>query len=282
MITTPIHDEQDAQMVATHETEGSMDPQSIAVSEPFVGQWNKLISQTNWEKGRIISEWRSALIESGAAAASFSDDAWSKRVGGVTSQHVGRLRRVFDRFGNSQSSYQGLYWTHFLAAIDWDDAELWLEGAVRSGWSISEMRKTRWESSGSDPKHAPRDEELITSESEEAFDALTRQADDVESDRSYEDGISTSKTYEDADFGDSDEGNLGSDAGAKSAVQSAEAGQPAMKNPFADLPQLPPDVFDAMEQFKLSIIRHRATQWSDVSQKAMLDAIEALRQFAMR
>ena len=24
----------------------------------FVGQWNRLVSTTNWEKGRIICEWQ--------------------------------------------------------------------------------------------------------------------------------------------------------------------------------------------------------------------------------
>ena len=27
----------------------------------FVGQWNRLVSTTNWEKGRIICQWRDAL-----------------------------------------------------------------------------------------------------------------------------------------------------------------------------------------------------------------------------
>ena len=27
-------------------------------SQPFVGRWNALVSTTNWEKGRIIGDWR--------------------------------------------------------------------------------------------------------------------------------------------------------------------------------------------------------------------------------
>ena len=30
-------------------------------SRPFVGRWNQLVSDTNWEKGRIIQQWREAL-----------------------------------------------------------------------------------------------------------------------------------------------------------------------------------------------------------------------------
>ncbi|MCU0720642.1 MAG: hypothetical protein MUC83_13115 [Pirellula sp.] len=237
-------------------------------------------------KGRIISEWRAALVEANATVTDYSDETWSKQVGAVTSQHVGRLRRVYERFGATQVSYQGLYWSHFLAALDWDDAELWLEGAVRSGWSISEMRRTRWEASGGDPKHNPKDEELITSEVDDGFTSLkTQEEEEVESDRSTDDGISTGKSYEDADFGDADEDNLNSSGSSQDAMQSDgdvpwEEDSKQLANPFAALPTLPPDVADALEQFKLCIVRHRATQWADLSQKTMLDTLDALRAFA--
>jgi hypothetical protein len=303
MITSPIHDEnaQPASESEIAETERStvdsatetatleaneLDAHALEVTAPFVGKWNTLISQTNWEKGRIISEWRSALVEANATVTDYSDETWSKQVGAVTSQHVGRLRRVYERFGSSQNSYQGLYWSHFLAALDWDDAELWLEGAVRSGWSISEMRRTRWEAAGGDPKHNPKDVELITSEVDDGFTSLKTQDDeDIESDRSADDGISTGKSYEDADFGDADEDNLNSSGSASDAMQSDsdaawEDDSKQLANPFASLPSLPPDVADALEQFKLCIVRHRSTQWADVSQKSMLDALDALRTFA--
>ena len=49
-------------------------------SQAFVGQWNRLISTTNWEKGRIIHEWRAALMENGAAITDYSDETWSRMV----------------------------------------------------------------------------------------------------------------------------------------------------------------------------------------------------------
>src|SRR5437868_5841591 len=95
-------------------------------STVFLGQWNRLVSATNWEKGRIIFEWRQALVASAAPAAEFSDDAWSRRVGNVSGQHVGRLRRVYERFGQTRETFGALYWSHFQAALDWTDAEMWL------------------------------------------------------------------------------------------------------------------------------------------------------------
>ncbi len=129
-----------------------------STSEQFLGQWKRLVSTTNWEKGEIIHAWRTALEAADAPVSEYSDDAWSRRVGNVTPQHVGRLRRVFDRFGGVRDDYQGLYWSHFQAALDWDDAEMWLEGAVQEGWSISEMRHKRWETRGGGEEE-PRDAE---------------------------------------------------------------------------------------------------------------------------
>ena len=74
-----------------------------------------------------------------------SDEAWSREVGGVSPQHVGRLRRTYERFGAVHKQYPGLYWSHFQAALDWPDAEMYLEGAVQNDWSVSQMRNQRWE-----------------------------------------------------------------------------------------------------------------------------------------
>ena len=106
-------------------------------SQHYLGRWERLVSTTNWEKGRIICQWRQAVIDADARATEYGDEAWSRHVGNVTPQHVGRLRRVYDRFGRTAEAYPGLYWSHFQAALDWNDAEMWLEGALSNGWSVS-------------------------------------------------------------------------------------------------------------------------------------------------
>ena len=57
---TPLTEQPDP----PHDEDQSDDAAAIELAQPFVGQWNELISTTNWDKGRIISEWRVALIES--------------------------------------------------------------------------------------------------------------------------------------------------------------------------------------------------------------------------
>ena len=120
------------------------DPQQINVlSEQYCQQWDKLVSTTNWTKGKIICQWRERLQAAGFSAHDYSDEAWSRRVGNVTPQHTGRLRKVFIRFGNVQEEYPKLYWSHFLSALDWEAPEIWLEGAQQNRWSVSEMRQMR-------------------------------------------------------------------------------------------------------------------------------------------
>jgi hypothetical protein len=264
-----------------------LDAASIAWSEPFVGRWQQLVSQTNWEKGKIIYEWRLALIEQESPATSYSDEAWAKQVGGVTSQHVGRLRRVYERFADSYASYDGLYWSHFLAALDWDDAELWLEGGARSGWSVSEMRRTRLQAMGGDPStvdtNAPHEDVELDDGFVELEPEAREREDEERADRDFEDA--SGPVFEGPDFGEDSDEAAASDRSSTNSqfeidgLSTATAGG---TNPFLELGDLPADVADAMEQIKLCIIRHRASNWSDISQTKMFQILDALRQFADR
>ncbi len=47
-------------------------PAIETASSEYLGRWNRLVSTTNWEKGRIVAEWREALIEAGAPAAAYT------------------------------------------------------------------------------------------------------------------------------------------------------------------------------------------------------------------
>lgn len=261
------------------------DPKSHELSVEFVGRWSTLVSTTNWEKGRIIAEWRDALLGSQAPSGAYSDEAWSRRVGGVSPQHVGRLRRVHERFSASQHSFPGLYWSHFLAALDWDDAELWLEGALRGNWSVSEMRRTRWESMGSQAELEPASDDIAPDGSlvtavDEDYTPLA----EMDSPLGTPDGpraIAEGPLPEGPDFGDEDYGAARADNPADDELpwdgdsQTAASGP----SPFASLPSLPVDLAEALEQFKLAIIRHRADGWSSVSQADVQLALDALKAF---
>ncbi len=243
-------------------------------SLPFIGQWNQLISTTNWEKGNIICTWRRSLEKSGVPKAEFSDDAWCQLVGGVTPQHVGRLRRTYDRFGHVFQEYDGVYWSHFYASLDWDDAEMWLEGAVQNQWSVSKMRQHRWETLGKIPADEPKASDIVASELNEENQSLELSENKRQNDRDYIEG----PVHEGPDFGDQDETRSQSEM-VDAKLDSKNSG-PAIR-PFESFQDLPDDVMDASNAFKLAIIRHKSGEWSEISLDDMIGLLDALKKLAM-
>ena len=69
--------------------------------------------------------------------------------------------RVFERFGEVYDQYAGLFWSHFQAAIEWSDAEMYLEGAVQNDWSVAQMRNQRWEAMGGSPELKPQEADVV-------------------------------------------------------------------------------------------------------------------------
>ena len=252
-------------------------PESIELTQPFVGQWNSLISTTNWEKGKIISEWRSALMESGSDATEYSDEAWSRKVGGVTAPHVGRLGRVYDRFETSFESYEGLYWSHFLAALDWDDAPLWLEGASKETWSVSNMRDKRWEAHGAVESNRPQPGQVVEVDTDED---VVMPAQGGGKTKEYGDdpsGVASGPVYEGPDFGEEEPlGGTGESKSAKANSASTAEEPEVPVQPFVGLPELPEDLSEAMESFKLSLLRHKTGGWRDVDAETVQKYLDAI------
>ena len=234
-------------------------------SAPFEGRWHRLESTTNWERGRIIFEWRQALLAAGAQPYQYSDEAWSKRVGGITPQHVGRLRRVHERFAAQRDDFPGLYWSHFQAALDWDDAEMWLEGAVQSGWTVAEMRSQRERALAATGAAAAHDQYLATEaearQAERRREAATepaREAPNPEGPQPTPSAWNVGEVYEPAEWQ-----------------------EPAPPEQPDALPVLPADLAEAFELFKLAILRHKLANWSEVSATEVCASLDWLRRLAL-
>ena len=209
------------------------------------------------------------------APGSCTDEAWSRRVGNVTPQHAGRLRRVYQRFAAAREQFEGLYWSHFQAALDWDDAEMWLEGAVQNGWSIAQM-------------HDQRAAVLGRLGPQQDFEA--RATDEVDEDApadpaSCPETISGSlaevhgNRVEDGRDGPSEDNPQDDSAPFDAADAVADAAPPV--RPFENLPPLPADLAEAFEAFKLAIIHHRLAAWQEISCEDVLVALESLRQLVL-
>lgn len=252
-------------------------------SQPYIGRWNHLVSTTNWEKGRIIAQWRDTLHDAGAPATQSSDEAWSRLVGGVTGQHAGRLRRVYQRFGQVHEQYEGLYWSHFQAALEWDDAEMWLEGSVQSRWTVAQMRHKRWETLGGLAANAPRDEDAIASELDEDFEPAQNREPLPRSITGAVEEVQGRPTPEGPDFGDEPSGHDKSRGGSgdDSEASQKESAPVEFVQPFANLAELPDDLAEAFENYKLAILRHKAEKWDRISLEDVLASLDALKQLAL-
>lgn len=250
-----------------------------SASQPFIGRWNQLVSTTNWEKGRIIVQWRKALEESDAPATEFSDEAWARRVGGVTGQHVGRLRRVYQRFGQTYETFAGLYWSHFHAALDWDDAEMWLEGAVQTKWSVSQMRQQRWQAMGALEGEKPKDDDIVSNELDEDFEPALNQDPVAQRLRGEMAEVQGPPIPEGPDFGDEDHPSA-DDHGA-SIYADDERENVEFVKPFENLSDLPDDLAEAFEMFKLAILRHKTSKWDEIPLDDVLASLDALKQLAL-
>ena len=248
-------------------------PEVEETSSRFLRFWDLLVSTTNWEKGKIIHEWRESLRSLGAPVSVYADEAWARRAGNVSPQHVGRLRRVHERFGEVHDEYSELYWSHFQAALDWNDAEMWLEGAVQSKWSVAKMREKRWEAQGAPEKEKPRAEDVIVAEFDEDVSDANDGGPPHDSDgpADGQDWSPTDEVDPDADSPlDDGPASEGSDLTADSGV-----------TPFDDLPPLPDDLGEAVEAFKLAIVHHKLDGWKAITCGQVLQILEGLKQVAL-
>jgi hypothetical protein len=254
----------------------------VEASQPFVGRWDRLVSRTNWEKGRIVHEWREALVAADAPVQEYSDEAWSRLVGFVTPQHIGRLRRTFARFFETYESYEGLFWSHFNAAVDWNDAELWLEGAVQNGWSVNAMRRERWDKLGRPADGEPQAGDVVPAEVDEDAAVALGATTEVRDPKEF-DGEASSRRYDEADFGDEDETAArenGEPHAEEPALATGEAELAAVR-PFENLAAFPADLQEAFESFKLAILHHKLSAWQAVSATDVVAALRALEQMAL-
>ena len=264
---------------------------SIAeATAPFVGRWNRLTSTTNWEKGRIVCQWRDTLMAEGAPVTDYSDEAWAQIVGHVTSQHVGRLRRVYQHFGEVVDQYQGLYWSHFQAALDWEDAEMWLEGAIQNDWSVSQMRGKRWETHGTSDSQRQAEQEAIDAQ-ENLFNQQEVAQFQPDPDQQFQgdpqisstqstDSDPSDPTHHDASSGGVDGNTPGPDQEHALDRTNDPATRKTARLDVA-IEDLPDDIAEAFEQFKLAIIAQRREGWRKITPESVAECLDALKELVL-
>ncbi len=118
-------------------------------SEPeLVRTAQTAVSRCNWVVGRCAAEW-TRRYSRGRTDADFA------QLVGLSADQVYQRRRVWETFGDVVESYASLKWSHFYAAVAWDDAPECLQWAEDNESTVSEMRAWRRASRGEDASETP-------------------------------------------------------------------------------------------------------------------------------
>lgn len=259
------------------------------LSVSHVGHWNTLVSRTNWEKGSLILQWRATMVAAEVPKTAYSDDAWSRRVGNVTPQHVGRLRRVAERFGEKAKDYSDLFWSHFQAAMDWEDAEMWLEGAVQNGWSVAQMRVQRWEAVGAPEEMKPRSEDVFTAELDEdvspgndatrtrggVSQIVTAKVSEI-GPADIVEGFDSERPPRQEETGTTSKKPRKSDQKSKEDVSNGHS-TGELLDQLGNCSDLPSDLAEAFETLKIAVLNHKLSGWKEVSPHKLIKKIDLIK-----
>lgn len=102
----------------------------------IIRQIKESISTNNWNIGRLAALWTTAWARG-------RGDGDLGGMVGMSGDQVGQRRRVWERFGGKTDTYQFLSWSHFYAALNWDDAESYLQWASDNQATVSELKAYR-------------------------------------------------------------------------------------------------------------------------------------------
>ncbi|HET6425782.1 MAG TPA: hypothetical protein VFG20_18980 [Planctomycetaceae bacterium] len=121
---------------------------SSTVSRPeteqdLIQRAQSAVSSCNWEVGQCAGLWTKRFAR-GRTDADFA------LLVGLTGDQVYQRRRVWETFGDVSANYPALKWSHFYAALTWDDAAECLQWANDIGSTVAEMKAWRRAQRGED------------------------------------------------------------------------------------------------------------------------------------
>jgi hypothetical protein len=109
------------------------------------------LSRCNWEVGECAALWTKRFAK-GRTDADFG------ALVGLSADQVYQRRRVWETFGDVCDNYSSLKWSHFYAALNWDDAAECLQWAQDVQAGVAEMKAWRRAQRGEDLSEAAIDE----------------------------------------------------------------------------------------------------------------------------
>jgi hypothetical protein len=128
------------------------DPGSpIETETELVERASQAVSQCRWVVGECAAQWTERYSR-GRTDADFAV------LIGISGDQVYQRRRVWETFAPVRANYKLLKWSHFYAALNWDDATECLDWAEETRATIVEMRAWRRARRGEDLTADPLEE----------------------------------------------------------------------------------------------------------------------------
>jgi len=123
-------------------------PESELTEQELVERAQAAVSQCNWEVGLCAVNWTRRYAK-GRTDADFA------ALVGLTADQIQQRRRVAEVFYETHTDYPALKWSHFYAALNWDDAAECLKWAQENQATVAEMKAWRRAMHGEDLSAEP-------------------------------------------------------------------------------------------------------------------------------
>ena len=131
-------------------------PEVKETEDQLIQRAQQALSRCNWEIGECAAAWTKRFAR-GRTDADFG------ALIGLSGDQVYQRRRVWETFQDVHERYGELKWSHFYAALNWDDAAECLQWAQEMSATVAEMKAWRRAQHGED----------LTSAAEESPSALS-------------------------------------------------------------------------------------------------------------
>lgn len=118
-------------------------PDVKETEEQLVQRAQQALSRCNWEIGECAAAWTKRFARG-------RTDAEFGALIGLSGDQVYQRRRVWETFSDVHERYAELKWSHFYAALNWDDAAECLQWSHEMSATVAEMKAWRRAQHGED------------------------------------------------------------------------------------------------------------------------------------
>lgn len=129
-------------------TQSAVDAVPDETEEVLVQIAQQAISQCRWIVGECASKWTQRHAR-GRTDADFG------QLVGLSGDQIYQRRRVWETFSDVRSQFASLKWSHFYAALNWDDAADCLQWSEETQATVAEMKAWRRAVRGEDLTSEP-------------------------------------------------------------------------------------------------------------------------------